>query len=202
MTDFSDTKALVQAITNRPDLAALEANKINAAVRMISLSGKYWRDLQEITLGAAEGVSPTAYIQSLAIPSRLRHTVYLAYPDAANNPTISSKDITEIITKEGAALTDLYYMSGALLHIRHSVLTPTFLMGYYEYPVALVADGDTNWILELMPELVADLAASLALNAIGNKDNATLVNTIAGGELSILVADTLDKHNLSISNGR
>ena len=202
MTDFSDIKAGVQLITNRPDKAALEANKINGAIRMISLSGEYWRDLQEVTLGSAEGVVASAYVQSLTLPARLRKTVYVAYPDTANKPHINGKSIDEIVIKGGADLNDIYYMSNTLLHIRHTELTSQFLFGYYEYPALLSLDTDTNWILDLMPELVIDLASTLTLNSIGNRENANLVQALASGELALMVQDAIASHQQSVASGR
>jgi len=199
---FSSIKTAVANITNRPDKADLEAQKINAAVRLISLSGEFWRDLQEVTLGSADGIVATTYTQSITLPARFRKTAYVAYPDTANDPHIEGLGIEEIATKVGAGKTDIFYMSGTLLHIRNSELSSTFLFGYYEYPAALVADTDTNWILELMPELVTDLAATLSLNAIGNRENANMVQAIASGELALLVADVINSHEQNVSSGR
>jgi len=202
MTDFSDIKADVAAITNRPDKADLEASKINAAVRLISLSGKYWQDLQEVTLEVADGIVATAYVQSITLPARFRHVLYVSYADPANNPHIKPLSAESIVLKKTADDTNICYTSGSLLHIRNSVLSSTLLFGYYSYPAAMAADTDTNWIIELMPSLVADLAATLVLTSIGNTENANLVQAVANGQLGILVKDAMDSYEANVDTGR
>ena len=63
---FSELIDQAATLTVRPDKEGLIAQKINAVIRTISLSGTYWKDLVEEVLSDHPDWDPDSNIQTLA----------------------------------------------------------------------------------------------------------------------------------------
>lgn len=185
MGTYGEAVADVLEIVPRPDKDSLIRSKLNGAIRYISTSGLFWRDIVETTIGAADGVDDTVNIQSIPITTAVRRMVYVQYPtytdedDRITLVDLESLQKRELCTKLG----DIAYLSGSALHIRNGTrLTATFNIAYYTNPVNFATDGteddNTNWILELAPELVVDLTATYVLNLIGDNEDSKRIGDI------------------------
>lgn len=187
--NFAEAQDAVLSDTKAVQHTDLIARKINAAVLFISRSGKYFADVTEVTLDSAAGINSQVYIQSIPIPTGIRSVAYLQ-----NSTCPSSKfkgyTVDDLASKPGAA--DVFYLSGNILHIRHRILTPEFLLGYYTSPIKMVADTDTNWIMTQAEELVIDFAASMVLVQLGEKETSIAITAFAKQNLKLTMLDLID----------
>lgn len=186
---------LVQVpITNRE---AYVRDKVNQIIRYISASGHFWRDVQETTIGSADGVDAAAKVQSIAISSLVRKLIYLRYTDEDETTQIKCIDLRDLVGRENCIHMDnVAYVSGSSLHIKHSILTPSFNIGYYSHPAHFLTDGsedtESNWITDLVPGLVIDLASSYLLNLKGDKEDANGMASMANMLKSTYIRDFVD----------
>ena len=187
--NYAELKAATLADTLAEAHEDLIARKINAAVKFISLSGKYQMDTMEAILGVADGVNDAAHVQTITVPARFRSVAYLRNL-ACPGMKFRHYDIEELAARPDAQ--NVNYVSMGLLHIRHSVLTSEFTWGYYTYPAHLVADTDENWITEMVPELVIDYTAAMVLNQLGSKETSKLITDFSRQNLSIFMKDVMN----------
>ncbi len=175
MATLAEVLADVFIIVPQPDKEALIRNKINAVINLISKSGYFWRDIEETTIDATDGVSITELVQSIPITTAQRHFYYVQSTNTDEQP-IALIEPEMVVKANCAQIVPIAYATGSYLHIKHEQLTDEFNLGYYTSPTRFATDesddAETNWILESCPELVVDLAAAYVLTIIGEKDDA------------------------------
>lgn len=173
------TNALI--VVPRPELEPLARTKLNQLISYISKSGRYWRDIEEVTVGSAEGVDAALYVQSIPVTTAVRSLVYVQYPDRTNKiRLLTLKEISTSWEITG----DCAYLSGSSLHIKHTFLAATFKLGYYTSPTDFNTDGTEddldNWITDLCPGLLEDMLASYLLNLKGDNEDSKKIADLAG----------------------
>ena len=171
----------VVALTHRSDLSALIKRKINAVVRNISATGLYQRDLYEVE--EAQDITDLAPV--IDLPANTRRIAYVL--DAVNPDVVLNNRSLHYLAQHPLE-TNCYYVSDARLMLRLSVGTTSILVGVYRYPAEL-ADEDSCWITEDLPDLVENYVAAWVHTLTGNKEVATDIQRFAGQELTILIAD-------------
>lgn len=186
---YAEAQAAVLADTQALQHTDLIARKINAACNYISRSGKYYHDLVDVLLDEAAGVDSTVYVQAIPIPARFRAIGYLSNAACPGNK-IKGYTIDDLASKPGA--TDVCYVAGNMLRIKHSVLTSEFALGYYTLPALLVADSDTNWLLDVASELVVDYAVAMVLVQLGEKEISQPITAFSQQNLAITMRDLID----------
>ena len=186
MSTYGGILADVLLIVPAPEREALIRSKINEIIRYISCSGKFWRDIEETTIGSTEGVVATDNIQNIPITSVVRSLVYVTYPTTVTDGTlITCVHLEGLIGRENcSALANVAYLSGAALHIKNSIQLATFGLGIYSSPAFFLTDGteddQSNWITEKVPGLVVDLTAAYILNLVGDNEDAKRISNLAG----------------------
>lgn len=202
------------AMTVRPDKEDLIRQKINAVVRMISLSGTYWRDLVEEVLSDHPDFKTNTNIQTLALPARFRKPAYIERDLSAINMTtgfLESRITNGLVynrvdprstRREGRNVPNAYYTSGSNLLLRQEIGGEKVIWGYYQYPARMVAPNDSNWITELMPDLVTDYAGQFVMASLGDRDRTAGLAALAQVQLSVLIEDMLRDVDAYVGTGR
>jgi hypothetical protein len=212
--NFSELIDAVADLTVRPDKEGLAAQKINAVLRTISISGTYWPDLVEEVLSDHPDFNPTQNVHTLALPDRFRKPAYIERDLSAINPStgrlesrmthgLTYNRVTPKTTKrEGREIRNAYYMSGANLLLRQEVAGERVLWGYYAYQPRLVSPSDSNWITEKMPDLIIDWASQFILASLGDRDRTAGVAALAQFQLSVFVDEMIQDSDVSVETGR
>jgi len=182
MSTCGEILANIQLIVPQPEKEALIRDKMNQAIRLISTSGLFWRDIVESTLGSTEGVDAAAYVQSIPTGIDVRKLIYCKYPDPATMGAIGLTNLEDLVDNCDA-LGDVAYLAGTALHIKNSRLSATFDVAYYTNPDFFATDGtdddEVNWITELAPGLVEDYTSAYMLNLIGEKEDSNRMTQLA-----------------------
>lgn len=191
MSTLTEILADILVIVPQPDKEQLIRSKINAAINLISRSGYFWRDIEEVTITTTDGVDAAALIQSIPITTKQRKFIGVVSTNSDEEPiTILEPHLVQKANCQG--LLPIAYAAGSTLHIKHKELTPSFNLTYYTSPDPFALNGDDdgteNWITASVPELVVDLAAAYILNIIGQNDDSKRIT-----ELSMLLRGTYIK---------
>lgn len=204
----------VVTMTVRPDKEDLARQKINSVVRTISLSGTYWRDLVEETLSDHADFDTTVNVQTLALPARFRKPAYIERDLTAIVPStgrLESRMTNGLVynrvdprstKREGREIRNAYYMSGSNLLLRQEIGGEKVIWGYYAYPERMTAPDSTNWITELMPDLVTDWASQFLMASLGDKDRTAGIAALAQTQLSVFIEDMLRDVDANVGTGR
>jgi hypothetical protein len=201
MATFTDIYNNIQAVANRPDIQTFIESRINSAISLISSSGYYKDDLKEVTLDAGDGISPTSFVQSIALPTNFRSVLYIDYPDPTNKKPINALTVSDIGHRAARYESNIYYVSGALLHIKHEVLTPSFVMGYFDYPATL-SGANSNWITARYPWLVEEIVLTQLKVITGDNEGAALVDRLNKSQMQIWLKDALQNEHVNVNSGR
>lgn len=197
MSTLAEVLAEILLIVPQADNEALIRNKINASVNFISKSGWFYRDHVEAILGSADGVSSTALTQSIPITTAQRRFSYIASTNTNESP-ITFLEPKTVVKADCAGLVPIAYVSGSNLIMKHVYLTDEFKVGYYTSPAAFATDGSedstTNWILEMVPELVVDFTAAYVLNTLGDSEDSKRISDFAGLLRGTYIRDFVNSH--------
>lgn len=198
MSTFNEVYNNIISITGRHDLQSFIEGRINSAINLLSASGKFKDDLIEIT----QVVDGDKYVQSVSLPARFRSIAYIDYPeiDPCDEPIINL-DLSSLGHRSSRLKSNVYYVSGNLLHIKHDKLTPNFLIGYYEYPAPL-SGNDTNWILTRFPALVEEIVIGQIRIITGAVEGAAYINQLTMMQRSIWLNDAMETGQHNVDSGR
>lgn len=211
---FAELTDSVLTMTVRPDKEDLARQKINAVLRTISISGTFWPDLVEETLSDHPDWQSDSNIQTLALPDRFRKPAYIERDLSQINITtgrlesrqthgIAYNRITPRTTrKEGREIRNAYYMSGKNLLLRQEVAGEAVIWGYYAFQPRLINPDDSNWITELMPDLIIDWASQFLMASLGDRDRTNGLAALAQLQLSVFVDEMLTDTEASVEVGR
>jgi len=192
MSDLATLIANITASTGRSDVDGLITTKINQAIRSMALSDNYEQDIVEVSFTVAGGeIDSAAYVQALPTPSRFRKIAYLLYPEDTSLDPIIPSSVSHLTKAANRQTGNTCYRAGTTIRVRNSTLTSILLLGYYEFPAALVEDADSNWITELNPYMVEDLASIYIHSHIGDKAQANAVNIISRENIAITMHDAI-----------
>lgn len=185
---FAELIDAVMADTHGVQHQGLIERKINAAVRYIIRSGRYPEDLVEETL-QSPAIDETTYVQAIDKPARYRSIAYVIN-SACPSAKFKGYMADELAAKPGAS--NVFYVGGNIIHLKHKTLTKEFAWGYYTYPADMVADDDTNWLAEIAPDLIVDYASAMVLTQLGEKERTKVITQFSQQNMSILVHDMID----------
>lgn len=205
MATFTEVYNNIQAVLNRTDLQTLIESRINAAIRLLSACGQFSDDLIELSIGAAEGISPTLYTQLYTLPADFRAVAYLDYTDPGTEVG-DSKPLEQLVTadlghRDSRFKSNLYYTAGNKLHIKHERLTSSFIFGYFAIPANLNG-GQTNWITLRIPDLLEEIVIANIRIILGDVEAASYISRLNQLNLQIHMQDIIAKGPLSVYSGR
>lgn len=188
--DFQTATDEIIDLIGRPDKETSVKRCINRAIQRFVASGTFAHDFVE-PVGFA--IDPTLYAQSFDITAspfvNFRKMKYMKLPGAKDY--IKWIDPSQIFSNNCEA-TNVWYRSGNNIIFRTSTLSATLLLGYYKYHPPLVADADTDWMLDELWSPVHDLAVSFAMQDIGNTDESNKYFVWAMDNFKILMRDLGD----------
>jgi len=163
--DFSEAVQLINNITKRPDKTAEVKAAINRAIGLFAVKG-WAHDRVELT----HNIVSTDYAQSFAINAapfaRFRkikyirptgYRIYLAY-----------RDPSRIFQPNGHECLDSWYRSGVNIVFKLSKLQSSLEIAYYQYHLAMLADADTDWMLDEVWPALHDWTVADIMGQIGN----------------------------------
>jgi hypothetical protein len=184
VANYGDLVEEVLSIVPLPDKEMLIRRKINQIIRYIAGLGDFWKALEETTISSGDGVDASALIQEITVDSTFRALLYVKYPEEVSTKKIQVLDVKDVLRLENCQkATNVAYMAGGKLRIKHSELTPTFNLGYYVYPANFAIDGSddisSNWITIAVPGLIVDLTAAYILNLNGDNEDSARAQRMA-----------------------
>jgi hypothetical protein len=188
--DFISAANDVVALVRRQAKLPLIKQKINAACRTISSSGRFPMDLWEESYTGA-GLAANSTVQHLALPARTRIVGYIQDPQ---QPEAHIELVDVKYPLEYPYKLNLGYQAGSTLHLRLENIPTKINLGLYRYPADLVNDADTNWIVTDMYELVVDYATAYVLTMLGEKEVMSGILQLAGQQLGIYIKDRVQQH--------
>ena len=219
--NFREVTESILEQTVRPDKEALAQQKVNAVIRTISLSVNAWQDLTEEVLSDHPDFDVNKNIHTLALPTRFRKIDYVQRDLQGINSGVAAGAVPggvldsrhshglrynlvrpALIKKEGRLLTNTYYLSGVSLLLNQQIKGEQTLWGYYTYPARLTVPTDTNWVLQLMPDLVIDWASQFVLQSLGDLERARGTGDLSSTQLSVFIDEILRRTNTSVETGR
>jgi hypothetical protein len=219
--NFREVTESVLEQTVRPDKEALARQKVNAVVRTISLSVTAWQDLVEEVLSDHPDFDINKNIHTLTLPDRFRKIDYIqrdlqsiaagVAAGAVPGGVLDSRQSSglryslvrpALIKKEGRLLVNTFYLSGVSLLLNQQIKGESTLWGYYAYPARMTAPQETNWILQLMPDLVVDWASQFVLQSLGDLERARGTGDLVSTQLSVFIDEILRRVNTSVETGR
>jgi len=184
MATYGEIVAEILQIVPMPGREDLIRSKVNQMIRYVAGTGDFHRALEEVTIGTVDGVDASARVQSIPHDSLFRSLLYVQYPEAISTEIIKVTDVKEVATLARCRnVTNIAYVSGGNIRIKHSELTSEFNLGYYVYPAYFATDGSddaaSNWITELLDSLIIDLTAAYMLNLNGDNEDSNRIQSMA-----------------------
>lgn len=170
--DFQEAVDTVISITKRRDKQAEIISQLNKAIAFWTLKASFRKDYAETTLTLdANSYGQTLDLTNAAISTpdvtRFRKVAWLR--PTSRRYYLKEIDPVHIMTPQGQVQTDRFYCAGGQLTITLSNLDSTLEMGYYSY--AKILDLTTNtahWMLDMVPWMVTERAASQIFRSIGD----------------------------------
>lgn len=192
MPTWSDLLTEVMTLTKRPDMIVQSEIALRQSVRNAHKSGKYWRDLVEVTLTALD----LDQVQSIDIATNLpkfRQMVYIKSTEQEDkyfNPVL----VDDLLDNDGYARTNVYWGFGSAIKIRAYSPESSYKFGYWKYPTVPMGTSTTfdSWIAEEHSDLLTLWAAVTVLNQVGENEIRDKLQQLAIIALADLQQDNLE----------
>jgi hypothetical protein len=166
---FGEMVDKVVTRTKRPDKLDQVQDAVNNAISFFSLGASFSQDLIEGTVV----IDGTLYAQSLIISAnlaRFRRIKYLKRTGARGY--LKKADPLKVFDAAGCEQLDRWYRSGDNLVFKLAVLSPTLEYGYFAYPALLEDTDDAHWMMDVVPLMVFNKAASEIFSSINEDGDA------------------------------
>jgi len=145
---------------------------------------------------APQTVSKAVLVHTLTAPTDLREIAYL-------RPVPYNAFLTAINPRKamhnGLPVVNCYYRQGnsIIINLEQGHQTDTLVFGYYAHPPILIADTDTNWVLEAYQDVLIDLLCAKVFRVTGDKASA---QSIEGGT-SVRIQQIIDASSSDVFVG-
>jgi len=164
---LGDVISSVLDVTGRPDKETYARSSVTSLVRM--LAGL--RDHPLALVDAPQTVSKSLLLHTIVAPADLREVAYI-------RPTPFNAFLTRIDPRKamhnGLPVVNCYYRRGTdiIVNLQQGHQTDTLVFGYYAHPTTLVADTDTNWVLDDYQDVLIDLLCAKVFRVTGDLSSA------------------------------
>jgi hypothetical protein len=186
--NFAGAVTSVQRLIKRTGETALVKEKINAAVRFVTESAKFPKDLYEVSYTGVELLAGSLR-QTLTLPARTRVVEYMQHGDTGEAiESYAPRSLLKMPRK-----TNVYYQAGNTLQVRLATEATSINVGVYRYQAELVLDADTNWLLEEVPDVITQLAAAWVLIVLGDKDVVQSILGLTTQDLGLFISDRMSQ---------
>jgi hypothetical protein len=185
---WSALQTKVYTYTNRPDLAAETLAALRRALRTAHQSGKYWRDLDQLTL---TGSDPSLQVQSYSLSgTAVRAVATIKRWDL--DEYFSPVAIDDLVDLDGYARVNVYWGMGTTINVRAQPADSQYRMTYYRWPTTSGAESVDSWILDLHEDTVICMAAATVLGIVGEQEIKSRMDQLAALGLADLQQDSLE----------
>lgn len=187
--NFGQAVDQVVSVLKRPDKAADTKDAINEAI-FFAAARNFSRDLVEIT---HSNISSTLYAQRVD----LTHADFVRYKKIKYlRPTGRNKYLKwtdpAAAYNNNVACRDVWYQSGTGLIINMSSLVSSLEIGYFQYHATMVADADTDWMLDLILPVIKARALATMFGNVGDDQERARKEAEAQRLLEVAVIDFAD----------
>lgn len=164
--NFSDAIREVAVRTKRGDKIGLTKQAINKAVVDLCRMKKFRKDLRTF-----EWAIPSEHIDKTVLSLPWEGFVGEVREFEEIRPVNAACALEEIQSNEalhqGRIRKGVYYQSGEGVFMSLHSPTPYVMMTYFSYPLRLVEDTDTNWILRSGFDEIVERASSIVFKSVG-----------------------------------
>lgn len=191
MALWDDLRGEVKTIINKSTLDAEIDLAMRQAIRAAHKSGKYWRDLAEVSLT----LPTTDAVQSVDLSTyapNFRQTAYLKIAD--QDIYYSPVQIDDLVDADGFVRANIYWGLGASLKIRGESPMEQMKLCYYRYPIVSPLASMDSWIADQHRDLIVAWTASTILGMIGEQEIKGRMDTLAAIAFADLQQDNLEIH--------
>lgn len=178
---FSEVQSEVLRRTVRPDKGIAAEIAINKAISYCTINGEFPQDMVEATIQLSD---PTAYGGTVSITTLTRFRRFSYVKPTAKRYYLTPLAPDKIFTPKGKLQPNVYYVAGTNLTYTLSEPATSLEVGYYTYPTPLDSTNQSHWLLDIMPSMIIDLAASYVFSEIG--DDASARSSEASGMTQFL----------------
>lgn len=175
-------------LTKRPDLVNYGNLALRQAIRMAHKSGKYWRDLVELTVSPA--VQTVQEIDLAAETTRFRQVAYLR--SGTTDKWYDPITVDDLIDADRYPRQDVYYGFGDKIMIRSRGPEESYRLAYYQYPVVSPTSSFASWIADEHRDLLVLWTAMTILGTVGETEIRGTLEKLALIALADLQGDSLE----------
>jgi len=189
---LGDVVSTTIEVTGRPDKENYIRASVTSLVRM--LAGL--KDNPLSLVDAPQTVSNTILTHTIVAPADLREVAYI-------RPVPFNAFLTAINPRKamhnGMPVVNCYYRQGnsIIVNLEQGHQTDTLVFGYYAHPPVLIADTDTNWVLDNYQDVLIDLLCAKVFRVTGDKASA---QSIEGGT-SVRIQQIIDASSFDVFVG-
>jgi hypothetical protein len=188
---WDDLLSEVYTATNRPDLVSETSMALRQATRQAHKAGKFWKDLQEVSL---QNLLTDTSTQELSLPSittRFRQAAYLRYGEQEDK-YLTPISVDDLLDPEGVGRTDVYWGFGTNIRIRARSPQSSYVLGYYSYPSVTPSSNYYTWIAEDHSDVLVLGAAVTVLGLIGEQEIKQRIEQLYAIAYADLISDNLE----------
>ena len=180
----------IYTLTKRSDLVAETGVALRNAVRMAHKSGKFWRDLAQVTINNLA----LDTVQEVDIPTYLPRLKQVAYIRSTANNDLQLKEvrIDDLLDEDNYARTNVYWGLGTKLKIRAYAAEASYQVAYWRYPVVSPSTAFDSWIAEDHSDALILPAATTVLQMIGENEIRAKLEPLAAQAMRDLIEDNLE----------
>ena len=151
---FNELVAEVQIWVNRPDMDAAIRSAVRAVTLKYHRKEKFWRDLESVSLVGL----PLDTVQLVDIATYLPGFRQLLSVEGAT--IVEAHDLYD---EAGYARTNIAFLAGTSLNIKHYGPRSSVAVSYYKDPVVAPENLYASWIADTQPDLLIAGAAARSL---------------------------------------
>lgn len=164
--NFSNAIREVVERTKRGDRVPLIRQAINKAVVDFSRMKKFRKDLRTLKWAVPPEYTDKTVL-SLAWEEFIGEVREFEEIRAVNAACTLKEILSNETLQNGRVRKGVYYQSGEGVFLSLVHPTPHIIFTYFSYPLRLVEDTDTNWVLRSVFDEVVERASALVFKGIG-----------------------------------
>lgn len=167
---FDEAVDAVLLKIDRPDKSEEAVLAVNQAIHFCTIEGNFFRDLIEVaSVTHTSNEENTVHNIALADLPLFRKVVYLK--PANEGRSLDHLDPSAITNKNNMSRCNVYYLNGSTILAKTKHAVTEFDIGYMAYP-AVLASGDSHWMLDVSPYMIINYAAYVVYTQVGNTKEA------------------------------
>lgn len=186
--NFQEVTALAVDITGRPDKVVQIRAAVNATISRLIMKNNFVNDVIDTTVN----IDSTVYTGEVSLTqfTRFKSVKYV-------RPNTIKKCLDPVsmekVFSNNAVRKDVFYVAGTNLVWVVGIVAQTLEIGYYTYAPRLDNTSNTHWLLDIVPDAIAELAASKIFKSVGDDNSAAAYATSGFTAFQEATAHLLDR---------